>query len=99
MSSKSTGGLCGIEHLALLVDRLEKVGIANGAGHHQIDRASEKPLQFFFEIEVTMERASRGCRQKLQEEIQVALNRIKAPVRRRPEHFQRLHVVLAAQCL
>src|SRR5207249_8104387 len=97
MSSSRFGASCGIEHLALLIDGLEEVRIADGAGHDQIDLSLEDFLQFLAQVEVTREGPSGCFGQKLDEEIQLAARRSPGAVGRRAEHFQRLHSVLAAQ--
>src|SRR3954469_2416939 len=77
-----------IEKRSRRLDPLQEVGVLDRGGHHQIDRPAEQRLERLQQAEVAVRELAGKRGPEVDEEIEVAVGRIKPLAGRRSKHLQ-----------
>src|SRR3954453_4594711 len=76
-----------IEKRSRRLDPLQEVGVLDRGGHHQIDRPAEQRLERFQQAEVAVRQRAGERWPEVDEEIEVAVGRLKPLAGGRSEHL------------
>src|SRR4051794_6306903 len=77
-----------IEKRSRRLDPLQEVGVLDRGGHHQIDPPAEQRLERFQQAEVAVRQLAGERWPEVDEEIEVAVGRLKPLAGGRSEHLQ-----------